>query len=198
MPDIDKKEMHKRHAQNLKHVITEMLLSNKPTTIAFNGMRNMLYIVLRNRSGTISLLTTPIEGKYKPTQNSKSKNVAKDTINAEVDEPLTFDATANAAMPAMKAAFNLVAGEDMLPSKVDAEAPHMHAIMNIEKITPCGGGTVSLSKAGVQLKTKANIDPSKQATRMLRRSIRMSVKSNFVDNSMLPMRLPLSMSTWLP
>merc|ERR1719230_854152 len=48
----------------------------------------------------------------------------------------------------------------------DAEAPIMQAIMNSAKIKPCGGGSVLDSSAGVQLKTKANIEPSKAETTM--------------------------------
>mmetsp|Transcript_79965 Transcript_79965/g.210542 ORF Transcript_79965/g.210542 Transcript_79965/m.210542 type:complete len:103 (+) Transcript_79965:549-857(+) len=63
-----------------------------------------------------------------------------------------------------KANSKLDLGLSRRPSSVEAEAPHMQAIMNKAKITPCGGGSVCVSSAGVQLKTQAYIEPSKQDT----------------------------------
>mmetsp|Transcript_2608 Transcript_2608/g.4779 ORF Transcript_2608/g.4779 Transcript_2608/m.4779 type:complete len:124 (+) Transcript_2608:314-685(+) len=58
---------------------------------------------------------------------------------------------------------------------VKMEEPHMHAIMNILKIRPCGGGSTSDSSAGVQLKTKEYMEPSKAETTIASRLTRQSV-----------------------
>jgi len=65
----------------------------------------------------------------------------------------------------------------LLQNKEKTEEPHMHAIMNNAKIRPYGGGKVLDSKAGVQLKTKQNIEPSKAETTIPIDAIRQSVNS---------------------
>merc|ERR1719329_754499 len=70
----------------------------------------------------------------------------------------------NDAMPMAKVTTRRMDSFNVVPLIVATEAPHMQLIMNMEKMTPCGGGTTLLSRAGVQLYTNANIEPSKHDT----------------------------------
>merc|ERR1719401_1198546 len=54
----------------------------------------------------------------------------------------------------------------------------MQDIMKRAKMTPCGGGVVSLLSAGVQLKTNANMELSKVETTTPRSSVLRSDKSS--------------------
>mmetsp|Transcript_78605 Transcript_78605/g.109217 ORF Transcript_78605/g.109217 Transcript_78605/m.109217 type:complete len:88 (+) Transcript_78605:54-317(+) len=62
-PSDAKKTMPSSIAQNLKHWSTERFVSSRPTTIAFKGTLQMLYMVARILSGTSSLFTVPTDGK---------------------------------------------------------------------------------------------------------------------------------------
>mmetsp|Transcript_69995 Transcript_69995/g.193801 ORF Transcript_69995/g.193801 Transcript_69995/m.193801 type:complete len:244 (-) Transcript_69995:80-811(-) len=155
----------------------DMSPSNKATTIAFNGTRYMLYMVPRTCSGTTSLFKLPMEGKYMPTQNSKrmKENTLSPRCSSDFDSAARA-ATAKQRKLAAKDAMSLEATVDLGAISVDADAPHMQDIMKSAKITPCGGGTVSLSRAGVQLKTKANMEPSNAETTMPTSTARVSLR----------------------
>merc|ERR1719440_141858 len=82
----------------------------------------------------------------------------------ELDWPHVEAAIMNATIPIQKTMASRGLGLRLSPRRVAADAPHMHAIMKSAKMMPCGGGISLFSSAGVQLKTKAYIEPSKQAT----------------------------------
>mmetsp|Transcript_21651 Transcript_21651/g.50617 ORF Transcript_21651/g.50617 Transcript_21651/m.50617 type:complete len:99 (+) Transcript_21651:409-705(+) len=73
-------------------------------------------------------------------------------------------ATAPRDNMAMRSTGTMTIAGEALPHKAKAEDPHMQAIMNKEKTRPCGSGSSLESNAGVQLKTKQNIEPSKAQT----------------------------------
>ena len=79
-------------------------------------------------------------------------------------------------IPRENAIRSLKLGLILPPTIVDTLAPHMHAIMNKAKITPCGGGISVLSRDGVHLKTNANIAPSKHETMMPASKMFLSVR----------------------
>merc|ERR1719401_2897226 len=87
-----------------------ILLSSSPTTMALRGTRYRLYIVPRTCSGTTSDFNTPTDGKYTPTQNSKSKNADRDSRRCPSLSRAATDAKTKDMKPVAQQTTSLIEG----------------------------------------------------------------------------------------
>lgn len=129
----------------------------------FKGSRISAYTLPRVAWLTISLFSLPMVGKYRPTQVSNKAKLQNVTASPRARTGRKNDIAAKARM---LSSIRLTSRSDFSSTKEKTADPIIIAAMKQLKIRPKGGAsmipeaTLTDFRAGVQKKTKRNIEPS--------------------------------------